>query len=268
MTRFAVAADGTRLAWTEAGAGEAVLLVMGYAFTKEMWFRVVPALAAGHRVISFDNRGVGESVMAPGPFTVETMAADAVAVLDAAGVEKAHVYGASMGGLIAQEMALSHPERVASLILACTGAKPAVVEPPRRRLRLFSVTPGPLLPRLLGRQLYGANPDPEKVREDRRVLNRMRVTKAGLHGQSHAVARHVSADRVGGLAVPTLVLHGTADRTVPYEAGRLLAAAIPGAHLVTLEGAGHGYMTDATDEANQAVVDFLAASAPVSDLRR
>lgn len=261
---FALRPDGTRVAWTETGSGEPVLLIMGYGLTKEFWYRVVPALATRHRVITFDNRGVGDTVMADGPFTIADMAADAVAVLDAAGVRRAHVYGASMGGGIAQEMALGHPERVASLVLACTAAKATVTDLPKRRLFIFGLVPRVLVNRLLGRSMYGHDADPRRVREDRRVLNAMRITRAGLAGQSRAVALYTSRDRVGTITAPTLVLHGTADRAVPYAAGEELAALIPGAKLVTLEGAGHSYVTESTEEANEAVLHFLARVAAVA----
>lgn len=257
--KVAIAADGTRLAWEEHGAGEAVLLIMGFSFTKEMWFRAIPALATRFRVITFDNRGVGDTIWSGADFTIQTMAEDGFAVLDAAGVEHAHVYGVSLGGGPAVDMALSRPERVRSLVLGCTTAKPATGDPPRTfRTRLFRMLPARLLPLILGRTMYGSRADPAKVREDRRVLNRMRVTRAGLFAQARAIARYKSDDRVGGIRQPTLVLHGTEDRTVPYELGCRLAAAVPGARMVTLEGAGHGYLSDATEEANTAVLDFLA----------
>src|SRR4051812_40742140 len=99
------------------GEGPAVLLVMGLGLPGDAWWRTVPVLARTHRVVTFDNRGVGRSPQPAGPLTIASMAADAVSVLDAAGLARAHVYGISMGGMIAQELALGFPERVASLVL-------------------------------------------------------------------------------------------------------------------------------------------------------
>src|SRR5437870_6994780 len=97
--------DNTRLYWTEIGSGEPLLLIMGLGATHEMWDRLIPVVAPRFRTILFDNRGVGRSDVPSPPYTIEGMAADAAAVLDAAGVETAHVFGASMGGMIAQELA-------------------------------------------------------------------------------------------------------------------------------------------------------------------
>jgi len=124
--------DGARLWWTSEGQGEPVVLVMGLAYPADMWFRVSPVLAERYRVIRLDNRGAGRTGDVPGmPYTVETMAADVLAVLDEAGESTAHVVGVSMGGLVAQEVAMSAPERVRSLVLACThpGAAHAVWDP-------------------------------------------------------------------------------------------------------------------------------------------
>lgn len=248
--------DGTEVCWTSQGSGDAVLLAMGHAFTKEFWFRVAPVLAEHYRVLTFDNRGVGATRWDGSDFTMRDLADDAVAVLDAAGVDRAHVYGVSMGGGTVVEMALVYPERVRSLILGCTTAKTATPIPDRSQLASIPVE---TLKAGAGAGLYGTRPVSDELkREDQDVLNAMHVTHEGLWAQQRAVALYDSADRVGQIKAPTLVIHGTEDRAVPYELGRLLAAAIPGAKLVTLEGSGHGYLTDAAEEANRAVLEFLA----------
>lgn len=258
---FAEGAGGARICWTEAGQGEPVLLIMGFGFGKEMWHRVVPALADRYRVISFDNRGVG-STRARGRFSIETMAGDAVAVLDAAGETSAHVYGASMGGAIAQAVALDYPERVRSLILGCTGARADDGTRPtwKQRLALQLVRVMPMDKRYEGlrRGLCGPGVDPAKLEEDIELLKSLPVSRRGMMNQARAVAGFAVLDRLGEIRVPTLVLHGTEDRTVPYASGVQLSERIPGARLVTFEGAGHGYVTDSTEASNQAVLDFLA----------
>ncbi len=102
--------EGARLYWEAHGTGSPVLLIIGLSFTHEMWFRVLPALIPAHRVILFDNRGMGRSSVPPGPYSIPKMARDASAVLRAAGESAAHVIGASMGGMIAQELALTQPQ--------------------------------------------------------------------------------------------------------------------------------------------------------------
>ncbi|MGD0932289.1 MAG: alpha/beta hydrolase, partial [Candidatus Korobacteraceae bacterium] len=106
--------NGCRIHWEESGAGDPLLLIMGLGYSHEMWHRTRPAMAEHYRTIVYDNRGVGKSDLPPGPYPIAQMADDAAAVLDAAGVELAHVYGISMGGMIAQELALKHPARVRS----------------------------------------------------------------------------------------------------------------------------------------------------------
>src|SRR5580704_4755103 len=117
-----VSSGGSNIYWEESGAGEPLLLIMGLGYSLEMWHRSRPALSAVYRTIVFDNRGVGRSDVPPGPYSIAQMASDAAAVLDAAGIESAHVFGMSMGGMIAQEFALQYPKRVRSLILGCTAA--------------------------------------------------------------------------------------------------------------------------------------------------
>src|SRR6267142_4855618 len=114
--------QGARIYWDEQGEGEPVLLIMGLGYPSDMWYRTRPLLDARYRTIALDNRGVGRSDMPPGPYPIALMASDAAAVLDAGGIESAHVYGVSMGGMIAQEFTLQYPERVRSLILGCTAA--------------------------------------------------------------------------------------------------------------------------------------------------
>jgi pimeloyl-ACP methyl ester carboxylesterase len=248
--------------WQESGEGDPLLLVMGQAFGSRMWYRVVPALSEHYRVISFDNRGIGRSGVSREPFTIGDLASDALSVLDAAGVERAHVYGVSMGGLVAQELALSSPDRVTSLILGCTGAPDGSHAAATRRSVLRRAIPRRLALRLAGQAvttaMYGVNPPRDAVREDLKILASTPAPARVIEQQAHAIAGFESASRVGSLRLPTLVLHGTADRVVPFARGEELAALIPGAELVVLPDAGHNYMTDAGDDANAAVLRFLS----------
>src|SRR5579859_5674192 len=114
--------QGARIYWDEQGTGAPILLIMGLGATSDWWWRTRPPLTARYRTIALDNRGAGRSDVPPGPYSIPQMASDAAAVLDAAGIESAHVFGVSMGGMIAQEFALQHPQRVWSLILGCTAA--------------------------------------------------------------------------------------------------------------------------------------------------
>src|SRR5579864_9129590 len=107
--------QGSRIYWDQQGRGEPILLIMGLGYTSHMWYRIRPRLAEHYLTLACDNRGVGRSEVPPGPYSIRLMASDAAAVLDAAGIKSAHVFGVSMGGMIAQEVALQYPQRVLSL---------------------------------------------------------------------------------------------------------------------------------------------------------
>src|SRR6202050_4613981 len=123
---------GAKIYWDEQGSGAPLLLINGLSYPSYMWHRARPPLAQSFRTIAFDNRGIGQSDVPPGVYPIPLMASDAAAVLDAAGVQRAHIFGVSMGGIIAQEFALQHPERVLSLILGCTapGGREAIQAEP------------------------------------------------------------------------------------------------------------------------------------------
>lgn len=262
-TPHAMTRSQPSLAWWEFGSGTPVLLVMGKSFDSRMWHRAIPSLAARHRVLVYDNRGMGLSATRRHRFSIADLAADARAVLDAAGVERAHVYGASMGGLVVQELALSAPERVRSIVLGCTGAPDGQHEPPPRPGLLSYVVPRALALRLFSgaftRAMYGGTPPPDRVREDLDIIASTRAPTWVIDRQCQAIAAYESYSRLPSLKVPTLVLHGTDDSVVPLQRGKELAARIPGAQLCVLPGAGHNYLTESEALANSAVLNFLAS---------
>lgn len=254
----------TQIFWEQQGSGEPLLLVMGHGWPRQMWARHLPALTERYRVITFDNRGVGETATTVSKWTLADMADDALAVLDAAGVTQAHVYGASMGGGIAQVLTLDHPDRVGALILGCTASRAA-----NRKLPPWSVIRHLLPAALAGRQartvalaralVYGPATDPALIGEDLRLLQSLHRPAEGLRAQRRAVLEYEGSQlRLGSIRSPTLVIHGSDDRLVPVRYGEELARLIPGAELVVLPGAGHMYITDATQAANSAVLSFLA----------
>ena len=256
--------DGARIWWTSEGAGEPVILVMGLAYPSDMWFRVAPALARSHRVIRLDNRGAGRTGDVPGaPYTVETMADDVRAVLDEAGETSAHVVGVSMGGLIAQELALTAPHRVRSLVLACThpGAAHAVWDP--EALALLAERGG-LTPQQAAEASipfnYAATTPRERIEEDWAVRLPLACTPQGYLAQVMGSSRWSGLERLPDLRVPTLVVHGEGDRLVPPANGRRIAHAVPGAELVVLPDANHLFFTDQPERTNHLLLDWLARS--------
>lgn len=250
--------QGVRLHWDEQGEGSAVLLIMGHRFSSRMWYPVIPALAAKHRVIWFDNRGTGES-SAPRNATMADLVADATAVLDAAGVDQAHVYGVSMGGVIAQELALRSPERVLSLALGCTTVGSEDVKRASKWRYLLYWVPFRLYADRARKTLYGPAAPAAAVERDIAMLAEDRFDPRGVVAQAKAMASYTTTfDRIAGIDTPALVLHGTADTVVPFYLGEQLAAVLD-APLVAFEGAGHSYFAADTDRANKEVLGLFEA---------
>jgi 3-oxoadipate enol-lactonase len=262
---MAVAQSGrTWLHWHEEGEGEPVLMIMGLSGSSRAWWRLQPRVAGGHRAIVFDNRGTGWSDPVTGPMSMADMVADALAVLDAAGVERAHVIGVSMGGMIAQHLALDHRDRVASLLLGCTTTGGSSGPPPWRLLLATAARPviGPLRSfQLIAPLLYAPatlRDRPDRVTADLKVrgadLTQVRTTLA----QMTAIMGHDTRARLAALeGLPTTVLHGDEDVLVPLARGREIAGLIPGARLVVVRGAGHLLTTDAEEDTAAAVLHHL-----------
>jgi 3-oxoadipate enol-lactonase len=248
-----------RIWWDQDGTGDPVLLIMGHAYGADMWHRTAPGLAASYRVIRFDNRGVGRSSDPPGPYPVPLMAGDALAVLDAAGAASAHVYGVSLGGAIALQLALGHPGRVRSLILGCTAASAGGASSRGALLtRVRSLLPAAALNRMAWPLLYGPDTPAGLRAEDQRIVRHTRCSGRGRRGQLTGAASFDVTARLAEIRVPALVMHGARDRIVPAASGRRLADGIAGARLVMFPEAGHAYITDVARAANQEVLRFLA----------
>jgi 3-oxoadipate enol-lactonase len=266
---FATTAAG-RISYTVSGPSEAVedpqtlLMIMGLGGSGAMWWRLLPHVARRHRAIVFDNRGTGGSARVHKRLTMADMVADALAVLDAAGVQQAHVMGASMGGMIAQQLALDHRDRVRSLVLACTTAGGRREAPNLRLMAAVLLRPivGPArtFP-LLAPALYSPRTRDERrerLSEDMRIRCSDRVGALTAWMQAAAIVGHDTRSRLHELeGLPTLVVHGLDDRLVSPERGRELARLIPGAELVELPGAGHLLATDAEQQLAATVVDHL-----------
>ena len=259
--------DGYRLHWEQTGSGSPVLLIMGAVYSSAMWYPALPVLSARHRLISFDNQGTGRSTWAP-TTSIAEMAADALAVLDAAEVERADVYGISLGGVIALELALAATERVRSLVLGCT----CVLTPdkPRAPLEVNDALRSASRRDLADSTLYGSVCPPEtRTRNHQAILDDIAVPEALVAQQDALRAYSGDLAAVSGLAMPALVLHGTEDPIVPVEWGRELAGALPASRLVVYEGCGHNYLVEVAHQANGEVLDFLAevaAAQPVNAL--
>jgi 3-oxoadipate enol-lactonase len=253
--------QGARIYWDEQGQGAPILLIMGLGYPSCMWHRIRPVLAARYRTIAFDNRGIGQSDVARGPYSIALMASDAAAVLDACGVESAHVFGVSMGGMIAQEFALEHPKRVRSLILGCTGgggptavrAEEDAIQMLRARVRM---TPEEALEAPVP-FIYDAGTPRERIDEDLSLRRPWLPRPEAYHAQLQGILAWESYSRISAIQAPTLVIHGESDRLVPPGNGKLIAERIPGAKLVMIPHASHLFLTDQTQVAHRVILQFL-----------
>jgi 3-oxoadipate enol-lactonase len=248
--------------WDEQGAGAPVLLIMGLGYPSCMWHRTRPGLAIRYRTVALDNRGVGQSDVPPGPYQMALMASDAAAVLDAAGVKRAHIFGVSMGGMIAQEFALQYPDRVYSLVLGCTapGGPNAVKAEPEARDLLMArgkMTPDQAMEASVP-YIYAPTTPRARIEEDFAVRRKRFTSLQGYMAQLQGIISWEAYSRLSTIRVPTLVIHGESDRLVPPANGRLIAEGIPGARLVVLPQASHIFTTDQPDAALDAILDFLS----------
>lgn len=251
---------GVRLHWEESGEGIPILLIMGHRYSSAMWYPIREAFGDRYRLIWFDNQGTGQSG-ARKATSVAEMTDDALKVLDAAGVETAHVYGVSMGGGLALEFGARHPERTRSLILGCTMAKTPDIPPRPKWLISLIYRLSPLLKGLASKKFkggYGDNAPDEGIARDKARLAKDPFDMTGVIAQSHAIIDYsITPQEVAAVTIPALVLHGTQDQAVPYEAGKKLSEMLPNARLVTFEGIGHNYFVGAGDRANAEVDAFI-----------
>ncbi len=262
---FVHAADGARLHYDVIGRGEPLLMIQGLGTDKNGWNLQRLAFAHKYRTIALDNRGSGRSDKPDGPYSLQQMADDALTVLDAAGVERAHVMGASMGGAIAQLVAVGAPDRVRSLVLACTACRN---HPWRRQLlagwaEVAERDGMAALSRQAARWVIGP-------RSWRRVSPLFGwLGPLAMMRTPHAFAAQVSAiltapedesaELLAELRIPTLVIVGNQDILTPRGDSEDLAERIPGAELVVISGAAHGFMIEHWRPFNRAVLGFLDA---------
>ena len=257
--------NGQRLYYEEHGSGEPLLLIMGLGADQLSWALQVPVWSKHFRTIAFDNRDVGQSTYADGPYDVADMAADALAVADSLELDSFHLVGASLGGAIAQEVALAAPDRVRTLTLCVSWAAsgPWAVHlsrtwsaSVRRQSREERVDD--LMLRCLSERFY-ENPDQVQFVRDTMLENPHFQDVDGFVRQLDASSRHDTRDRVGSLSMPVHVIGAEYDVLVPVWKSRELAELIPDARLTVLAGTGHGVQIEQPEQFNAAVLDFLVA---------
>ncbi|MGI8608254.1 MAG: alpha/beta fold hydrolase [Candidatus Dormibacteria bacterium] len=270
---YAVAQDGACIYYRLTGParGEPLVLIMGLGWDMSGWKLLLPHLS-DYRVLLIDNRGTGRSDKPDRPYSMKLMAADVVRCMNDAGLDSAHVYGASLGSMIAQELTLTYPARVRSLILGCPS--PGIISVPGspRWLQVLrgrqKQTPEEAFMRA-ARLLYGVSlkERPEAIAEVMQRRLKVRLSPVGLRRQFEAVLKWSSLSRLRRIDVPTLVIHGDHDRLLPVGNGRIIARLIPGARLHIFKGAGHVYGTDHPEEHLEVITDFWLEQAAAGEQR-
>jgi 3-oxoadipate enol-lactonase len=258
-----------RLDYERTGAGPPLLLIMGMSGTSLHWGEpFLKLLREDFDVIAYDHRGVGASTPLDGPVTIAQMADDAAGLLDALEVDSAHVMGISMGGMIAQELALGHAERVGTLTLGCTycGGEGSALASEAVMSQLAAAMASGDRERALraGWEINVSQTlaaDEDAYARFREIGNRRPVAVAVIMQQLQACVAHDTSTRLAQLAMPTLVLHGTDDQVLPVQNGELIASLIPSARLEILDGVGHMFYWERPERSAELVREHAAVLA-------
>ncbi|MEV0803311.1 alpha/beta hydrolase [Kribbella sp. NPDC050281] len=263
---FLTGAGGRRLDYVRRGRGEPLLLIQGMAGHHAMWGdELLSRLEDRFDIVAYDHRGVGRGDRADEPFTVADLADDAAAVIASAGWASAHVFGISLGGMVAQELVLRHPDTVRSVALGCTwagGASGVIAETSRdmvdaiasrdveRGLRIsFEANLSP--------RYAAAVPDAQEVYRRRALAVKVPVPVVLMQWQ--AAKAHDTTERLGAIAVPVLILHGTADAEIPVENAQRLSSLMPAAKVELFDDAGHLFWWEDPDRTATLLVTLTTA---------
>jgi 3-oxoadipate enol-lactonase len=268
---FAQTKDGLKIRYEIRGGGDPLALIMGFSGSGRAWGEAfLSGIEKRFQTVVIDNRGTGESDKPDQPWTVTDMANDIAVVLDHAKIARAHIYGISMGGMIAQEFALNHAARVRGLVLGCTncGMKHSVPanpddvsklmpqpdKPAEEQARLaFSVA--------CGTAFLNSKHGQEVL--DQAIAEMTNYPMTPMHTylrQFEAIQGFDSYDKLGQIKAPTMVIHGDDDKIVPHQNAEILNKGIPGSKLHILKGAGHMFFWEAPEESVRVPVDFIASA--------
>jgi len=249
------------LDYERTGSGPPLLMIMGMSGTALHWGEpFLEALRRDFEVIVYDHRGVGASSRLEGPVTTTQLAQDAAGLLAALGIESAHVFGISMGGMVAQELALAHPERLLTLILGCTycGGEGSSLTPPAVIQRTAAAVMSGDRETAV-RTAWEINvsakmaADADAYASFADISKRQRVAVSVIVAQARACSAHDTQARLPRLTLPTLVVHGTDDQIIPVQNAELIASRIPGSRLEIMDGVGHLFFWERPDRTAELV---------------
>ena len=259
--------NGIEIHYESEGSGKPLILISGLGYSLWQWHKMVPLLAEHFQVITFDNRGVGQSDKPPGPYSAQMLATDTAGLLDAIGIEQAIVMGHSMGGFIAQAMALDFPQRVDKLILCSTNfGGPHHVPVTEEAMKVLTDVSSDPLTRFKNGLVVSTAPGwadnhPGVIQEwiEWRVANPIEAApyQAQLAIGLSLLSEEASfEEKLSRLNIPALILFGAHDKVVPPENASLLAAKIPNSQVILFPNAGHFFPIEIPEAASQAVIEF------------
>lgn len=259
-----------RIYWEVNGTGPDLLLVSGLGGGTWSWYGQVPFFQRFYRTIAYDNRGAGRSDAPQGPYSIRQFAEDSLCLLDSLNVEEVLVMGLSMGGMIAQEMALMAPRRVKALVLGCTHFGGELRVPPDpQAIQTLMNNDGLTCEQIVDKNLplfFSAEfmkSRPEALDAYRQVqLSAPEQPVHAFQAQLKAIRSHDCSERISGIQAPTLLVTGSRDILVPRENTYLMAEKLPHAEVVVIPGAGHALHVESRDEVNEIVHHFFQAFIP------
>jgi 3-oxoadipate enol-lactonase len=263
-----VEVDGREFHYERAGSGEPLLLIQGMSGTHVSWGQAFKgALEEAFDVIAFDNRGIGLSAPVDGPFTILEMAGDTAALMEALGLESAHVVGISMGGMIAQELVLAEPARLRSLTLGCTycGGPGSQLMPEENLQKLVAgMASGDRDKAIQAGYEVNLSPvfraDESTYAAFHAMATSVPAAKATIELQAQAIFAHDTSGRLGEIETPTLILHGTVDGVLPFPNGELIASLMPAARFEVFEGVGHMFWWEQPERSAKLIREHALAA--------
>lgn len=260
-----IIANGIEIYYEISGHGQPLTLIMGLCCSARQWQWMLPLLAESFQVIAFDNRGAGRTGKPDMEYTTDLFAEDTHALLDALGIEQTHIFGASVGGMIAQKFALHYPDKVDRLVLGCTMPNSSTIPPAPNDLQMMQESQ--LVPLEDGVEMmmrlfvterfFKEEPDQVAMLREVMMIERKEQGQDALYRQLAAAMKHDTVHELKDITVPTLIIAGTSDRIAPIENSRFLAEQIPNTTLAELSGRYHAFWVEGFEEASDGIVKFL-----------
>lgn len=254
--------NGIKIYYEVHGEGYPLVLIGGLGSQVQSWATQVPIYSKHFKVVVFDNRGSGLSDKPEPGYTTADMADDTAGLMDALGIEKAHVAGKSMGGMIGQWLAIRHPHKVSRLVMGCSAASRddvgnVILDMGREIASKVGMKAVWTMALYLGYTREYIEKNLAALKATMAAVPESPDTLRGYMGQSYAVERHDTTSLLSGIKIPTLVMMGENDLTTSPGKTRELASLIPGARLKTFPGVGHGFWRERQEEADELVLEFL-----------